>query len=97
MKKKLLSALLVAAMCMTALAGCGSSSDDKDADTAKEDGGEEEVSAGSDTVVGADDASTVLKWGDLGCEDSYILGGSRTGLCGQESGCKDRDDRSRIR
>ena len=30
MKKKLVSALLVAAMCMTALAGCGNKADDGD-------------------------------------------------------------------
>ena len=70
MKKKLVSMLLAAAMCVTAFAGCGSSTGDdaKGDDTAKEDKEEkeeevqEEVSAGSDTVVGADDASTVLKW-----------------------------------
>ena len=64
MKKKLVSALLVAAMCVTALAGCGSNADEaKTEDTVKDEAeAEEEVSAGSNTVVGADDASTVLKW-----------------------------------
>ena len=64
MKKKLVSALLVAAMCVTALAGCGNNADEaKTEDTVKDEAeAEEEVSAGSNTVVGADDASTVLKW-----------------------------------
>lgn len=62
MKKKLVSALLVAAMCMTALAGCGNKADDAKTDDKEKDTQEEEVAAGSNTVVGADDASTVLKW-----------------------------------
>ncbi|HJD45445.1 MAG TPA: extracellular solute-binding protein, partial [Candidatus Mediterraneibacter norfolkensis] len=52
-------------MCVTALAGCGSSGTEEgnSSDAAATDGTEEEPpSAGSDTVVGADDASTVLKW-----------------------------------
>ena len=66
MKKRIVSTLLVAAMCVTALAGCGSSSsstDEGSSDAAATDEAEEETpAAGSDTVVGADDASTVLKW-----------------------------------
>ena len=72
MKKKLISALLVTAMCVTSFAGCGNSdsskeedkqSDVKSASAKKEESSSaEEKSAGSKTEVGADDASTVLKW-----------------------------------
>ena len=72
MKKKLISALLVTAMCVTSFAGCGNSDSGKEEDKQsdaksasakkKESSSAEEKSAGSKTKVGADDASTVLKW-----------------------------------
>ncbi len=66
MKKRIVSTLLVAAMCLTALAGCSSSSgdsaDSSDSSAAEDTAEEEGASAGSNTVIGADDASTVLKW-----------------------------------
>ncbi len=59
MRKKLISFLLVAAMCVTVFAGCGGGTK-KDADTQKSD--DKATSAGSVTTVGSDKASTILKW-----------------------------------
>ncbi len=59
MRKKLVSALLVTAMAVTALAGCGGGSADKAGDSSSAD---ETVSTGSSVVSGSEDATTVLKW-----------------------------------
>src|SRR3712207_1960519 len=59
MKKKLISLLLAASMCVTVFAGCGGNAKQA-ADTKKTD--DQAASAGSMTVVGSDKASTVLKW-----------------------------------
>ena len=58
MKKKVLGALLVAAMTMSMFAGCGSSTDNKESNDVKNDG--TQAAAGDDAE--ADETLTVWAW-----------------------------------